>query len=100
MTTSVLQFGTQIARDLHDSSANGKTVVQDLKTLRDLMDLLIENPPSGIRMLPTTCMRLADYLEMSIDLITIDSVNDTRDGFRAFLEARKYKENAIRSYVN
>jgi hypothetical protein len=47
-------------------------------------------------MLRTICALLVAYLDKSSAEITIDSVNDTRDRFRPFLENRKYAANSIR----
>jgi integrase len=51
-------------------------------------------------MLRTTCSRIAAYLDMPAEQITIESVSETKPGFRPFLESRKYAENSIRTYVN
>ena len=100
MTTSVIPFGTQIASDIRDSSANCADAARALKTLENLLDILGEKPPPAFPMLKTTSALLAAYLDQPISQITIDSVNESRDGFRRFLKGRKNKENSIRSYVN
>jgi integrase len=100
MTTSVIPFGTQIASDIRDPSANCADAARGLKTLENLLDILGEKPPPAFPMLKTTSALLAAYLDQPISQITIDSVNESRDGFRRFLEGRKHKENSIRSYVN
>jgi hypothetical protein len=43
---------------------------------------------------------LGIYLNGSTEDVPLDSVEQTRDGFRPFLEGRKYAGNSIRSYVN
>jgi hypothetical protein len=101
MTCSSLQYGTQTALDVRDSSANSTTTAANVKTLGDLLELLEKNPPPELPTLRTTCCRLVDYLDgKPIDQVTVDSVCENRDGFRAFLKGRNYKENSIRSYVN
>lgn len=100
MTHETLQFGSPIATEVRDISQTITQKPHSVTTLGDLLDILGRNPPTEFPTLRTTCSRLADFLKEPIDQITVDSVNDTRDGFRAFLAGRKYKENAIRSYVN
>lgn len=100
MTTLVLPSGTQIAPDVRDSSVNGIPVARNPKTLRDLLDILAETPPHSFRMLRSTVSQLAAYLESAPEQILLDSVSDAKDGFRTYLEGRKYKENSIRTYVN
>jgi integrase len=85
---------------VRDSSAISTPEVRSLKTLSDLLDILRDNPPPAFPMLRTTCTRIEAYLGMSAEQITLDSVSETRDGFRRFLESRKYAENSIRTYVN
>jgi hypothetical protein len=64
------------------------------------MDILAENPPRAFPMLRTTSALLTAYLARPATEITLDSVNDTRNAFRPFLEDRKYAVNSIRTYVN
>jgi integrase-like protein len=99
MNKSTRRRGTAIAQHLRVSSQNSALSVPALRTIGQLLDILTKNPPAGFSMLRTTCSRLADYLEKDIDQLTIDLVAETRRGFRPFLEGRKYKENATRSYV-
>lgn len=100
MTSPVLQFGTQIAADVRSTSGNSKPGARNLKTISDLLDMLAENPPSALPMLRTTCSLLGVYLDKPVDQVLIDSVNETRNGFRSFLESRQYAQNSIRTYVN
>jgi hypothetical protein len=100
MTTSVLPFGTEIALDMRDPSANSVIAPGTPKTLGDLLALLAENPPRERKMLRTTCARLADYLGTQVEEVSIDAVAQSRTGCRPFLEGRKYEENSIRTYVN
>lgn len=100
MTTSALLIGTQIALEVHDSSANGTCAALAPTTLRDLLDILAQKPPRALPMLRATSSLLAAYLDKTVEQISLDSVNDTRDGFRPYLEGRKYKENSVRTYVN
>ncbi|MGO9083681.1 MAG: hypothetical protein ACLQBK_00505 [Candidatus Sulfotelmatobacter sp.] len=100
MTTSLFQFGAQIATEVHEPSQATAQRPQAPTTLQELLDILEKNPPTEFPTLRTTCSWLAEYLEEPIDRIMVDTVNDRRDGFRAFLAGRPFKENTIRSYVN
>lgn len=100
MKCSVLQIGTQIATDARDSSENGTHKTRTPRTLADLLEILGEIPPREFPMLRSTCSMLGTYLDKPVDQITIDSVNESRSGFRPFLESRTYAENSIRTYVN
>src|ERR1035441_2755604 len=100
MASHVLPIGTPIAPDVRDSSVDSTPGAPDLKTLSDLLDILAENPPPAFAMLRTTCSLLAVYLNGGPEQVLLDSVNETRDGFRPFLESRKYSGNSVRSYLN
>jgi hypothetical protein len=100
MKTSNLPFGTEHAIEVRDSSANDSVKARKLETLDDLLDIFAETLPSGFAMLRTTCVRLSDYFNKPCGQITIDDLDERKDGFRGFLEDRKYRKNAIRSYVN
>src|ERR1017187_1720567 len=100
MKTSDLQFGQQVASDVPSPSASSASEAAALHTLGDLLDRLGENPPRSFPMLRTTCSLLAAYLEKPADETPLDTVHEAKDGFRPFLEARKYAENSIRTYVN
>ena len=100
MTTSVIPFGSQIAFEVRDLSANSTPEVTDLKTVGDLLNRLATNPPRAYRMIKTTCSLLVTYLGLPTDKMLIESVHESKDGFRPFLEGRTYAENSIRTYVN
>jgi hypothetical protein len=100
MTSSVLPFGSQIAADVRESSENSRPEVRDVKTLGDLLDILGETSPRSFPMLRATCSLLAVYLNRALEQVMLDSVHETRDGFRSFLENRKYSCNSVRSYLN
>jgi Phage integrase SAM-like domain len=99
MSTEILQNGSQIAAEPRSSSKNdaGESVPT---TLAGLLAIWAQNQPREAAMLGTTCMRLADYHNLSLNNLTIDAVDLKRNGFRAFLRHRKYRENSIRTYVN
>jgi len=100
MSTSILQNGSEIAIDVRDSSAISVSAQGRPRTLGDLLTLWAENPPREEPMLSTTCARLADFFQMSVEDISIDAVHQSKKGFRPFLEGRKYEENSVRTYVN
>jgi integrase len=100
MTTLVLPNGSEIAAELRESSTISVAPPGKPRTLGDLVILWAENPPREQPMLRTTCARLADFFQMSVEDISIDAVEQSRSGFRPFLEGRKYEENSIRTYVN
>ena len=100
MSSSVLPFGAQIAADVRDSSVNSTPEVPSLNTLGELLGIWGTDPPKGFTMLRTTGSLLGAYLEMPVEQILLDSIRESRDGFRTFLEKRKYAENSIRTYVN
>jgi integrase len=100
MTVSTLPFGSQLASELIDSSPNYLAEPMSPKTLDDLLQIWERVPPRQLPVLQTTCSLLSTYLNVSVEELLLDSVNDNKDGFRAFLRDRKYKENSIRTYVN
>jgi hypothetical protein len=100
MACSVLPFGAQIAQAMRSSSEISTSEVLDLNTLDDLLVRLEENPPRGFAMLRTTCSLLAAYLNESPQNVLLATVDETKDGFRPFLESRKYTGNSVRSYMN
>src|SRR6266852_721581 len=100
MACSILPFGAQIAQAVRSPSGTSKSEVPDPKTHDDLLARLEENPPRGFAMLRTTCSLLAAYLNESPRNVLLTTVDETRDGFRPFLERRKYTGNSVRSYLN
>lgn len=100
MSTTILPFGAQIALEFRGPSVLVAAKVQGLITLGDLLDILGGTPPPGFPMLRTTSSLLGAYLNKPIEEISVDLVSQTRNGFRPFLEDRKYAEKSIRTYVN
>jgi hypothetical protein len=66
MTSSALQFGTRIAPDIREASANSTLEARKFKTLGDLLNVWREQPPRQIAMLRSTCVMLASYLDKPI----------------------------------
>lgn len=100
MTAPVLHSGSQIANDVRSSSAKDTPEAKNPRTLQDLLDILATTAPSDLSMLRTTSALLVSYLNKNPEMLLLDSVNDSRDRFRPYLEERPYAENSIRSYVN
>jgi integrase len=100
MKSPSLPVGTRIACDVRDSSTCSMLEVQSLTTIGGLLDILSKNPPRAFSMLRTTCSMLGTYLETPATQVPIDSIHKNKDGFRPFLQNRKYAENSIRTYVN
>ncbi len=92
--------GTLIAGDVHSPSEIDTAEFKAVSTVAELLDKLRENPPTEFAILKTTCARLVGFLGKGTDQMPIDLVNDAKDGFRAYLAERRYKENSIRTYVN
>lgn len=99
MSFAPLQIGTEIALPVPDSSGFDSKLKVPVKTTGDLLAILKENPPRSFKMLRTTCGHLGNYHEMPGDQIPFDLIEDRRSEFRHFLEARRYPENTVRSYV-
>jgi hypothetical protein len=100
MTIFTVQNGASIAPAVRTVSENCLVQPVTPNTVGELLDILCGGPLPELPVLKTTCSRLTDYLGIQINQLTIDMVNESRDGFRTFLEGRHYKENAVRSYVN
>jgi integrase len=100
MRAKSLLPGTQIAVQVRGPSIIRAVSTRVPQTIGDLLNMMEKNPPSEFSMLRTTCSLIAGYLEKPVDELTIDSVANNRDGFRSYLECRKYARNSIRSYVN
>jgi integrase len=100
MNTSFPQFGSQNALADLNSSERVASDAQPLTTMSDLLNILAKNPPPEFAMLRSTCSLFAAYLNQAAGEISIDAINESRDGFRSYLESHKYKKNAVRSYIN
>lgn len=102
MIQTALRNGSGIANKLRDSSenVNPSHLSSPPQSLGDLLSLWSQSSPREEPMLRTTVARLGDYLNAAPDDISIHSVYQTRQGFRPFLEGRKFQENSIRTYVN
>src|ERR1035437_9540482 len=98
MNTSIVQIGTEIAYNVRDSSGIGTDCVIVPQTLGDLIAIWQDTHPRAERMLRTTCAWLAVYLKAPVSEIRIDSLEQSREGFRPFLESRReFSENTLRT---
>lgn len=93
-----LLLGTPLAQVVRNPSAI--THAGPPITISDLLDRLSLCPTRSLPMLRTTCSLLASYLNHAPAEILLDTISETRNGFRPFLEQRKYAPNSIRTYVN
>ena len=101
MNCATLRSGTSIAQQMLESSTTDATPAPAPTTLHDLMVLLEKNPPKHYRMLRSTAAVVAaKFFNLSLEAITLDRVAEMRGQFRRRLEAEKYTENSVRSYVN
>lgn len=100
MNVTVVQLGTQIATDVLDSSGIEPFGIGAPQTLGDLVATWRETHPKAESMLRTTCVRLSDYFQAPIGEIRLDSIEESRNGFRPFLVARGFSEHSVRTYVN
>ena len=82
-----------------DTSARNSAhlvAISPLHTLKDLLAALDGDP--HIAMLRTTANHISACLNIPDDQLAIDYLVDAGSPFRAFLEGRRHKRNAIRSY--
>jgi len=82
-----------------DTSARNSAhpvAISPLETLKDLLAALEGDP--HIAMLRTTASHISACLNIPDDQLAIDYLVDAGSQFRAFLEGRRHKRNAIRSY--
>jgi len=100
MSIMNLHDGSQIACDLHESSATCGPCATIPITLSELLVALNETAPKSLPMLRSTASKLAVYFNMQPEEISLDSVYGLHGRFRQYLVSRKYAENSIRSYVN
>lgn len=101
MNFATLRSGTPIAPQILESSTNDATPTPAPNTLHDLMVLLEKNPPKHHRMLRSTAAVIAaKFFHQSLEEITLDRIAQMRGQFRRRLEAEKYTEHSVRSYVN
>ncbi|HWR13531.1 MAG TPA: site-specific integrase [Terriglobales bacterium] len=92
--------GAQIAEMLPSSDSLFARERADVRTLADLLEHLNSQPTSQTPMLRSTAAKIAAFLAKPADDISLDLIHMNREGFRPFLESRKHKEGAVRSYVN
>jgi integrase len=100
MTFTIIQDGTQVASALPHSSSDSTSRRIEVTSLAELLVHLNNQPTSQLPMLRTTAGKIAAFLGRSINEISLDLIFANRERFRSFLEAQRYKEGSVRSYVN
>lgn len=100
MTLAIHRDGTQVAADLPTSSASSGSTTTVIETTGDLLAAMEGKHKKTLSMLNTACGHLGHYLDLPGDAIPLVTIEGKRGGFRQFLEARRYRENSIRTYVN
>ena len=100
MNQATVLIGTPIAPHFRSSSTKSTVGDSTIETLGELLDIWEACPPRELPMLRTISSLLAAFLGKSPNQIMIDTVSESRDGFRAYLVTRTYAKNSVRSYVN
>jgi integrase len=99
MSTSKATIGNQIDANLRDSANLIHIPHHKIETILELLDAIQDSVPNlPIAMLRTTANRLSTFLNVPVDRLAIDDVVDVAPEFRNYLEERRYKHNAVRSY--
>lgn len=88
--------GNQIDVNAHDSAHFIAISPPRLHTLKDLLGVLKEDPHSS--MLMTTATHISACLDRTLEDLSIGSLIDLHPRLTSYLEGRRHKRNAIRSY--
>jgi hypothetical protein len=100
MSTSVLPFGTQNARNPLIGSQDFAVLHVSVATLQDLTVALEESASPRLGMLRATVAHLISFFDASPEQITLEFVRKGLPDFRKYLEAKKYQKNSCRTYCN
>jgi integrase len=95
-----IQNGAQIACTVPRSAEESAPIRANVESLADLLSFLNTKPTSQTPMLRSAAVKIASYLDKSMDQISLDLIHANREGFRPFLESQRHKEGAVRAYVN
>lgn len=98
MTTSTLQFGSEIASELRINTNADSYIAGKIASLQDLLDALREQSEADSAMLRSTAAKLAQFFKQEAADIPLDIVSQNRDTFRDHLRSIKHKKNAVRTY--
>jgi len=100
MSSVFVPIGSAIATEAPSPSSLGAKPRHKLETLGELLEHLERIPSRSLPMLRTTASHLAAFHQKQISDISIADLVNRREQFRLFLEARKYAQKSVRSYLN
>ena len=98
MSAPAAVIGTQHAKALRNAAQNHAIALEPLRSVADLLVRLAEDKHIG--MLKTTAGHIADCVGRPFNELTIDALVGLVPRFTTYLEGRRHKRNAIRSYRN
>jgi integrase len=96
MNRLISTIGNEIDVNTHDPAYSSAISPPRLHTLKDLLEVLKEDPHAA--MLMTTAGHVSACLDTPIDHLLIGSLIDLHPRLTSYLEGRRHKRNAIRSY--
>ena len=91
-------IGTQNDADVRRSSRSFHISPEQVQTVQDLLAELQNH--KSISMLRTTARHVSACLDVPVEQLSIDALVGVASRLTAYLRARRYKRNAIRSYRN
>ena len=91
-------IGTQNDADVRRSSRSFHISPEQVQTMQDLLAELQNH--KSISMLRTTARHVSACLDVPVEQLSIDALVGVASRLTAYLRARRYKRNAIRSYRN
>ncbi len=98
MNTPSTTIGDQIATSVRTSSQSCNISLGKPQTIRDLLAAFSDD--KQLPMLRTTAGHISDCLNIPLDQLTIDALVGLAPRFTTYLQGRRHKRNAIRSYRN
>lgn len=98
MGVTTVAIGNQRGAELHGSARSHHISHGDLRTVRDLLIHLQEDP--YFSMLRTTAGHVSSFLNVPVEQLPIDALFDIGPAFRAYLKDRRFKRHAVHSYSN
>lgn len=97
-----MKDGTQIAIEFPESSRFRNISPAEARTLHDLLETIKNeksDSPCRLAMLRSTAAHLSQFLGQSVENIKTCELTGALCGFKAYLKARHFKRNSIRSYT-
>jgi integrase len=98
MNAPTSTIGNQIDADVRVSSQSCNISHRKPRTVQDLLTAFCGH--KQLPMLRTTAGHISDCLNVPFDQLTTDALVGLNSRFTTYLEGRRYKRNAIRSYRN